>query len=345
MREQNLKIILDGLLKIPNPRAREIIEKRFGLRSISRQTLEAIGQNFGITRERVRQIEALGLRQLANKNVLEPIRPAFEFIEKYLADYGGVRKEDIFSKELSELFSLKENNNKNLINFILVLGKERFKYFKETPKWRAAWALNNNSYNGAVVLVDALREKISEQKLLMPQEAVLKAAVFLSAGDLPAKALLSYIELCREISQNPFGEWGLVNSPEISPRGVKDKAYLILKKENKPLHFAQVAGLINQAGFWDRRAHSQTVHNELIKDPRFVLVGRGTYALADWGYEPGTVRDVLVSALKNAKGGLTKDEIIELVKSKRMVKDNTILLNLQNKKIFKKTSDNRFTLH
>ncbi|MDO8743153.1 MAG: sigma factor-like helix-turn-helix DNA-binding protein [Candidatus Azambacteria bacterium] len=345
MRGQSIKIILDGLLKILNPRAREVIEKRFGLRSISRQTLEAIGQNLGITRERVRQIEALGLRQLANKNVLEPIRPAFEVVEKYLADCGGVRREDLFSRELSELFSLKENNNKNLISFILALGKEKFKYFKETAKWRAAWALNNNAYDGAIALVGALREKISEQKLPMPQEAVLKTAVSLSANNLPDKTLLSYIDLCREISQNPFGEWGLVNSPEISPKGVKDKAYLILKKENKPLHFVQVAELINQVDFWDRRAHSQTVHNELIKDPRFVLVGRGTYALADWGYEPGTVRDVLVSALKNAKEGLTKDEIIELVKSKRMVKDNTILLNLQNKKVFKKIDNGRFTLH
>jgi len=113
MRGQNLKIILDELLRILNPRVREVIEKRFGLRSISRQTLEAIGQNFGITRERVRQIEALGLRQLANKNVLEPIKPAFEIIEKHLVDCGGVRRGDYFLKELSELFSLKEKNNEN----------------------------------------------------------------------------------------------------------------------------------------------------------------------------------------------------------------------------------------
>ena len=93
-----------------------------------------------------------------------------------------------------------------------------------------------------------------------------------------------------------------------------------------------------------RKAHPQTVHNELIKDPRFVLVGRGIYALADWGYEPGTVRDVLVSALKNTEGGLTKEEIIKIVQAKRLVKENTILLNLQNKKVFKKIDNERFTL-
>ncbi len=345
MPEQNLKNILDELIKVLNPRVREVIEKRFGLRSVSCQTLEAIGQNLGVTRERVRQIEALGLRQLANKNVLEPLKPAFETIEKHLMDYGGVRREDYFLRELSQLFSLKEKNNENLIDFILALKQGRFIFihFKETPKWRAAWALNNGVYNNAVSLGEALRKKLAEQNLPIPREAVLKTAASLG-GEMNDKALFSCVELCREIAQNPFGEWGFIGSPEVSPKGVKDKAYLIFKKEKKPRHFAQVAELINQVDFKGRKAHPQTVHNELIKDPRFVLVGRGTYALADWGYEPGTVRDVLVSALKNIEGGLAKEEIIKIVQAKRLVKENTILLNLQNKKVFKKIDNERFTL-
>lgn len=351
MPRQNLKNILDELIKVLNPRGREVIEKRFGLRSVSRQTLEAIGQNLGVTRERVRQIEALGLRQLANKNVLEPLKPAFETIEKHLRDCGGLRREDYFLRELSQLFSLKEKNNENLISFTLALGQGRFifRYFKETPKWRAAWALNDSAYNNAISLMEVLEKKLAEQNLPIPKEAVFKTATSLSslpaqAGEMSDRALFSYIELCREIAQNPFGQWGLVDSPEVSPKGVKDKAYLIFKKEKKPLHFTQVAKLINQAAFNGRKAHPQTVHNELIKDSRFVLVGRGIYALADWGYEPGTVRDVLVSTLKNAELGLSKEEIIKMVQAKRLVKENTILLNLQNKKIFKKIDNERFTL-
>ena len=348
---QNLKNILDELIKVLNPRVREVIEKRFGLRSVSCQTLEAIGQNLGVTRERVRQIETLGLRQLANKNVLEPLKPAFENIEKHLMDYGGVRREDYFLRELSQLFSLKEKNNENLISFVLALKQGRFIfiYFKETPKWRAAWALNNSVYNNAIILGETLRKKLAEQNLPIPREVILKTAASLGGlstqvGEMNDKALFSCIELCREIAQNPFGEWGFIGSPEVSPKGVKDKAYLIFKKEKKPLHFAQVAKLINQVAFEGRQAHPQTVHNELIKDPRFVLVGRGIYALADWGYEPGTVRDVLVSALKNTEGGLTKEEIIKIVQAKRLVKENTILLNLQNKKVFRKIDNERFTL-
>ncbi len=343
MPAQNLKNLLNEIVKILNPRTREVIEKRFGLRSISYQTLEAIGQNLGVTRERVRQIEALGLKQLANKNVLEPLKPAFETIEKYLADYGGVRRNDYFLKELSGIFSLNEKNNENLTGFTLALGRERFKYFKETPDWHAAWALNNGAYSNGTNLAEALKKKLAEQSLPVSKETILKIIGSLS-NEANERTLISYIELCRGISQNPFGEWGFVSSPEVSPKGVKDKAYLIFKKEKKPLHFSEVAKLINQMDFWNRKAHPQTVHNELIKDPRFVLVGRGIYALADWGYEPGTVHDVLVSTLKNAENGLTKEEIIKIVKAKRLVKENTIILNLQNKKVFKKTDDERFTL-
>ncbi|OGD24851.1 hypothetical protein A2819_00575 [Candidatus Azambacteria bacterium RIFCSPHIGHO2_01_FULL_40_24] len=351
MAEENLKNILDEIVKTINPRVREVIEKRFGLRTISYQTLEAIGQNMGITRERVRQIEALGLKQLTNKNTLEPMKPVFELIERHLTAHGGVRSEDSFLKELTEQLFLKEKNRENLINFTLTLGKGKFVYFKETSNWRSAWALGAAHYNQAIALAGALKEKLASQNLLLQNEALFKTAAGLGhayrqAGDknLTEQTLKSYVGICRQISQNPFGEWGLISSPEVSPRGVKDKAYLVFKKEKKPLHFTEVANLINKTVFSDRKAHPQTVHNELIKDVRFVLVGRGTYALSDWGYEPGTVRDVLVSILKNSKSGLTREEIIKTVQAKRLVKENTILLNLQNRKVFKKIDDHRFIL-
>ncbi|KKS44460.1 hypothetical protein A2567_00295 [Candidatus Azambacteria bacterium RIFOXYD1_FULL_42_11] len=343
MKNPNLKNILDEMLKILNPRVRSVVEKRFGLKSEAYQTLENIGQNLGITRERVRQIEALGLKQLSNKNVLEPLGAAFAVIENYFKEYGGVRREDHALKELAGEFSLNEKNKENVINFVLNLGKDKAVYFKETPSCQAAWALSDSAYNNAVNLVETLRQKIESANSPFSKEEVLKTLASLSKEN-NNKALFSYVELSYKLAQNPFGQWGPVHSPEISPKGVKDKAFLVFKKEKKPLHFNEVAELINKLVFSDRKAHPQTVHNELIKDPRFVLVGRGTYALADWGYEPGTVRDVLVSVLKSSPGGLTKNEIIKTVQSKRLVKENTILLNLQNKKFFKKAENERFIL-
>jgi RNA polymerase primary sigma factor len=59
LREQ-MKEVLDGL----SDRERNVIERRFGLRDGQSRTLEEVGQEFGVTRERIRQIEAKALRKL-----------------------------------------------------------------------------------------------------------------------------------------------------------------------------------------------------------------------------------------------------------------------------------------
>jgi RNA polymerase primary sigma factor len=52
------------VLKSLSPREEKIIRMRFGLEDGSEHTLEEVGQNFAVTRERIRQIEAKALRKL-----------------------------------------------------------------------------------------------------------------------------------------------------------------------------------------------------------------------------------------------------------------------------------------
>jgi len=101
--------------------------------------------------------------------------------------------------------------------------------------------------------------------------------------------------------------------------------------------------LINRNNLDHKTAQVETVHNELIKDERFILIGRGIYALSDWGYEAGTVTDIITGLLKNS-GSLSREEILERVLEKRMIKENTVLINLQNKKVFAKNDDDRYVL-
>ncbi len=148
----------------------------------------------------------------------------------------------------------------------------------------------------------------------------------------------TYLTSANALGQNNFGEWGLIAWPEITPRGVRDKAFLIMQRIKEPLHFTKVAEQINKAGFSDRVALPQTVHNELIKDERFVLVGRGTYALKEWGYQTGTVKDI-IKAVLSENGPLNREQVVEAVLAKRLVKTGTIILNLG---AFKKRADNRY---
>ena len=157
---------------------------------------------------------------------------------------------------------------------------------------------------------------------------------------------MSYLELSKRIQENKDNKLGLIDWPEIKPRGVKDKAYLVFKKHEKPLHFTEVAKMIDQLEYNlpNKKTYPQTVHNELIKDARFVLVGRGTYALAEWGYLPGTIKDIITKVLKDKKEPTNKDEIVKEVLAQRLVAKNTVLMNLNNKKYFRKDENDKYFL-
>jgi hypothetical protein len=152
--------------------------------------------------------------------------------------------------------------------------------------------------------------------------------------------LLRYLVISKRIGKNPLGEWGRIESPHVRIKNTRDFAYLTLKRHGNPMHFTEVAQGVEK--LFSRRAHPATTHNELIKDSRFVLVGRGLYALREWGYEPGVVRDVIRGILAR-DGALSREEIVERVKRERYVKDATIAVNLQNT-MFARMPDGKYML-
>jgi DNA-directed RNA polymerase delta subunit len=152
---------------------------------------------------------------------------------------------------------------------------------------------------------------------------------------------MRWLKISKQIGQNPLGDWGPSDSPNIRVKGIRDYAYLAVKRHGSPMHFKEVAGNINE--LFGHKAHIATTHNELIKDSRFVLVGRGLYALSEWGYTAGVVKEVLREILE-AEGPLSREEIIDKVRKERYVKDNTILVNLQDNNLFKKLANGTYTI-
>ena len=172
-------------------------------------------------------------------------------------------------------------------------------------------------------------------------EILSSSANVIAGNTQPQAVLANWVGISKIFAKNHFGEWGLVEFPSIKPRGVRDLSYLVMSKTQKPMHFSDVARAISDAV--GKKTHIQTVHNELIKDNRFVLVGRGLYALREWGYEEGTVKDTITRALKE-HGSLPKEKIVELVLARRFVKPNTITVNLDNRTYFRKLHDGRYAL-
>ncbi len=312
--EFNLQTICHGiLLRGLSSRTEDVLVRRFGLRG-ERETLEEIGAKYGITRERIRQIQDDGLRILEKRTQASECQKVFKAFAKTLKNFGSLRKEDVLLTDLG-------SNNENYVYFLLTISKQ-FQRFSETEDFHAFWATDKNAFENAKKAIGSFIAELQKKQRPM---------------SLPNFCLTSYAEISKKVLRGPEGLYGLREWPEINPRGIKDKAFIVLKKEQKPLHFSEVATLIGNG------ALRQTVHNELIKDQRFVLVGRGLYALKEWGYEPGIVREVIANVLKTAKKPMEKDMVVDKVLTQRLVKPNTILLNLQNKKYFLKTSEGKYT--
>ena len=151
-----------------------------------------------------------------------------------------------------------------------------------------------------------------------------------------------WLSISKAVAKNGLGEWGKSTSHNIRTRGVKDYAFLVMRRHGSPMHFKEVASAISKT--FGKKTHDATCHNELIKDPRFVLVGRGIYALSEWGYKAGIAREVIEDVLKREGVPMSKDDIVTKVMKERYFKKNTILVNLANSKYFKKVKNGFYTV-
>ena len=331
------KEIVKRLLSVLTKRGQDILISRYGLGSkTAKFTLDAIGKRYGITRERVRQIENHSLFIIRKSKVYKDLEPVFAELKKVILDLGGIISEKDLLKHLS-----KDPNVQNYFYFLLIIGEE-FKREKADEEFKHHWHVDRELAEKIKSALRKLYSSLSDDELVA--EGDLVSSFLEEVKDLNEKykneeVIKRWFSISHKIDKNPLGEWGRASSSNVNAKGMRDYAFLVIRKHGSPIHFKEVAKAITQ--YFNKKAHVATTHNELIKDPRFVLVGRGLYALSEWGYMSGVVKDVIKKILEK-EGPLMKDKIIEKVLKERYVKENTILVNLQNLKYFKKDSSGRY---
>ena len=346
LNEQEKNNFVDSVLEVLkslNSRSQDIISRRFGLKTGSVETLESIGKKYKITRERVRQIEEASLREFRKSFNGFNLKEQVLKIKDIVQSYGNVARQDFLFHEFS---GSHQYNKVNAALVFLMTVSSVFDFHPEDDDYFSFWTLKDPFYESkAKETVIKLIQAIKKQDSVILEAGIISFFNKTTQESInDKKIILSNLSLSKKIGKNIFGEFGLANWTEIRPKGIKDKAYLVLKRNSKPLHFRDIAISINSYKFDLKKANVQTVHNELIKDKRFVLVGRGLYALSDWGYEAGTVKDVLTTLLKK-HGPMEKDKIIAKTAEIRFVKPNTIVLNLQDRKFFKKDEKGLYALN
>lgn len=328
---------LSVLLERLPARSRSIVEARFGIGTETPKTLEEIGQTYQITRERVRQVIGSALGFLSEEKAHPSIGQVVDSIEKTLTLHHGAMKSEELLLQLS--FQSKKERGA-LLAFLEALSivKEE----KATKEYERLYRLKDFSASRLKKIKDTAKDIFEEvQDALEDKE--LYARFKKRDSTVSEQELFDMLSLSREIKQNVFGKWGLAHWSDIKPRGTREKAYLVLKTVKKPLRFREIARLIDSYGLQKKKqSHPQTVHNELIKDKRFVLVGRGIYALSDWGYKPGTVKDVISDILRAAGEPLSREVILARVLEIRQVKKSTVIINLNT--FFARIGKNAYTI-
>ncbi len=331
------KLVSKELIAGLPERSRSVLNDRFGLLKGKRRTLDAIGQEYNITRERVRQIENHSISTVRDSDAYKTLTESWEHLKAVIATLGGVLSEQTILQELA-----KNEADRSHILFLLTVG-HHFTDRREDNDFAARWHVDEQLAEQVEAALASLYEAIDDDKLIPEEEFLESFAKHLKQAGVknrPPEVISRWLLISKRIGRNPLGEWGKQDSPHVRIKNTRDFAYLTLKRHGSPMHFIEVAKNIEK--LFSRKTHPATTHNELIKDNRFVLVGRGLYALKEWGYQSGVVRDVIVSILER-EGPLTRDEIIERVKRERYVKDATIAVNLQNS-MFVKNSDGKYGL-
>jgi hypothetical protein len=331
------QLVTDILATIDREREREIVARRFGLFD-RKETLEQIGEMLGITRERVRQLEKsviTRLRASAEQGALPNIESFQARLLELLHSLGETARVSELTAKLTTSPSREEQARVAFLaglcpQLVVVHEDDNFYYSVGVLAVRDEKALKAQ----VAKLIDTIKQ-LGEPKSI---EDIAKAAHV--ADPAQAAALASTSKLLATLN----GRWGLVKWPMVNPKNIRDKIYVILKENGKHMHFNDIAKSIKDSDFKRKDVTTQAIHNELIKDKRFVLIGRGIYALKEWGYEKGTVADIISEVLREAGEPLHRDEIVKRVLKSRFVKETTILLNLQGKPQFKRVAKATYTL-
>ncbi len=375
--------IINNLFDELSERERDVLIRRFGLYGKNRETLEEIGKVHQLTRERIRQIETFSVKKLRQLNKLdEHVSGLKNVINQLLEEHGGIMERRYLLNALVN-FSINGvkpkpediNIHKSHLDFLISkLLHNDLEEIAKSEYFNKFFKLKFSAIDHLEELAEELLEKIKETKKIFLTEDLIQLAKKLNyytkhedkfntpdnldvsnilGGDYfnenasvinKNKIIYSIMQALKNLEQNKFGYWGMDEWRDIKPKTINDKIYLVLKHNGKPMHFVKIAEEINKIGFDNKKANAATVHNELILDKKYVLIGRGLYGLKDWGYQQGTVADIIEDILKKSETTLNREEIIEKVLEQRIVKKATVNLALMNKQKFEKTEYGKYKL-
>lgn len=343
--KDKLKKELTQLMSYLTPKELEVIRKRFGVSGEEPATLAAVGDKMSLTRERIRQIQVQAIKKLQRAVKSSDILLLNEHLSDYLEQAGGIVTEDELFTYVNSLFPEDLESIRNEILLIAEFDKDiKHEHNKVDfkPHYRSINIKFSQIKETSYLAVKALK---SEKNIVSKQEIVefIQSKYSESYTFATEQTIISSLKLDRRLRDH--GEsFSLLAWRHVNPRTLFDKIVYVLNETNKPMHFRDIAEAMVGKSLRKKNSSIQAIHNELIGNSMFVLIGRGTYALKDWGYKEGTVSQVIESILAE-EGPMSLNSLTEKVLQRRKVKEVTIQVNLNSKKeIFRKNNEGQYEL-
>lgn len=343
---KNVNIVksFEEILVSLSEKEKSVIERRIWLKW-EKQTLQNIWESFSpmITRERVRQIEDSGIKKIwriiKDWNLLKIQQTWLNFVKinGWLASC-----ESLVNHIIKEL-DLDKNINKAVLETIVQADIEILK--SKQKLWCKIYfhlpfitkPTIDSIHREAIRILKRKKDVVWKEELFQIISENLKDIRSLSNPLINAVLELFDDIVFWENNLVGLSQWKILN-----PKTLKDKAIYILKREWTPMHFVDISNRIIE--HLEEVVKVNTIHNELIRNDDFVLIWRWIYALKEWWFKPWTVLDVITSVLEKAWEPLSTNQIIEEVLKIRNVKDTTIYMNLQNRKIIERVWRNYYQL-
>jgi hypothetical protein len=326
----NFPELMSRLLGLLSEKEQNVIERRFSLGNCSRETLDKIGKSYSITRERVRQIEAVAIKKLARISMDPSMRHIHDLTYSILVDHGKVMAEDLLVSGMLQHFQTnKDSIDPNAMKLAMRVS-DKFIKQEKNQFFRPFWRIKDVSLSSIRAAIKDIEKTMNKEGGVLSEETLQNQLKQHDRDMIPSLLHINWGFMKTEEG------WGLKQWRFINPRSIKDKIAIVLKNIEKPLHFTDI--IRHVLGDFDthKKVTPQAIHNELIRHSEFVLVGRGLYGLREWGLAAGTVCDVIKSIFVEKGGPMKRQEIIDAVLKKRKIRLGTISLNLQKYPFFKR---------
>ena len=230
---ETLNVLLSNL----SEKEKEVISRRFGLGKPQKHTLEEIGQHYGITRERVRQIENLSIKKLKElRELKEDIREAENLVLQLLEQYGGVMEETFFLENVFNYMITHPDAENSLLFLAEYIFSENINRVYQDKEFNNLWKVGSSDADflksvitEMVSIVENKGEPIKLEELInnfkssdfynSNKEKIMNLTTMLEATDDDVNKILeSYLRASRKIKQDIFDHWGLISWGIVRPK-------------------------------------------------------------------------------------------------------------------------------